>query len=586
MSQLDLELAEELLRKGRYSQAIDRLRTLLSDRPDDAEIRGRVAEAYRLSGNTERAFHHFNKAAAIFTRQNEVLGAYRMLKAANTVSPNEPDILFRMGECLKLLGNKRELEPVLRQLIGVARASGDRRRVWALDELCSLQPEDLELATQHATALGESGRVKEAVDKWKLVSARLDQRGVDIAPMLIRAAQIAGDYPEVGVDLAEILMAHRRSREALALLVPFYEKYPDEVRVLESLLRALEQLGAQDKIIPARIELVKARTKLGQRALAVTEITKLLKEAPTDPQALEVSAHACLAFGITGEATRLWFQLAKLHDTNGETAARDRALFACLKANPNHESALELGARVLRQAGREEEAASLERRLREVRRASPDVTGELPAAPMGDTDSQATLPPMEETPNPWRTKSATVMLDDEDVLEEIAEMPGDNVLEPIRPGSGVSVPAFEAMPIHQHPWRRDGDDPAQSAARASAETRIASQLGAAPPAPSRSKDSLFTGRLAAELALPSENAAQADEETTRMSSVEPDELKALREEFGSDDQPTWVELETQTTLTPAGGTPLEAEEFATRVHSRPNQRLVSDLHDALSKKKS
>jgi tetratricopeptide (TPR) repeat protein len=583
VSQLDLELAEELLRKGRYAQAIERLRMLLSDRPDDAEIRGRVAEAYRLSGNQERAFHHFNKAAAIFTRQNEVLGAYRMLKAANTVSPNEPDILFRMGECLKMLGNTRELEPVLRQLIGVARASGDRRRVWALDELCALQPDDLDLATQHATALGESGRVKEAVETWKRVSARLDQRGVDIAPLLLRAAEIAGDYPEVGVDLAEILMAHRRSREALALLVPFYEKFPDEVRVLESLLRALEQIGAHDKVVPARIELVKARTKLGQRGQAVTEITKLLKEAPSDPQALEVSAHACLAFGITGEATRLWFQLARLHDDTGDTAARDRALFACLKANPNHEAALELGARVLRQAGREDEASSLDRRLREVRRSTPDV-GELPSAPMGATDSHAALSPLDETEDPWRSKSATVMLDDNDVLEEVSEMPGDAVIDVERPNSGVSTPSYEAMPIHQHPWHRGPSDPAQAAAHASAETRIASQLGAAPPAPSKTKDPLFTGRLAAELALPSENTEHDDEETTRMSSVNEDELKALREEFGSDDQPTWVELETQTSLTPAGGTPLEADDFATRVHSR--QRLVSDLHEELEKKKS
>lgn len=560
---------------------------LLSDQPDDAEIRGRVAEAYRLAGNQERAFHHFNKAAAIFSRTNEVLGACRMLKAANTVSPNEPDILYRMAECLEQIGNQRELEPVLRQLVSAAGASGDRRRAWALDHLCEMHPDDLDLASQHATVLGEAGRVREAVDKWKVVSAQLDKRGVDIAPLLTRAAGLAKDRPEVGVDLSQILLAHGRSREALALLVPFYEKFPDEVRVLEALLRVLEQIGARDKIIPARIELVKARTKLGQRAQAVTEITKLLKEAPTDTQALEVCAHACAAFGIVGEATRLWFQLANLYDQKNDAAGRDRALFACLKANPNHEAALRLGARILYEADRREEAASLERRLAEVQRARPDISEDLPSAPMGDTDAYTAALPADETPNPWRSKSSTVMLDDADVLEEISEMPGDNASSLDLGPSDLSAPQQEeAMPIHRNPLLHRAE--AEAATHASAKTRIATSVPARPEGPTgpmRREDPFFTGSIATGLALPAEQADLPEEETARMTPVNEEELRALREEFGSDDQPTWVELDTQTGLTPAGGTPLKAEDFVTRRYSRPNARLVSDLHDEVAKKK-
>lgn len=594
MSQLDIELAEELLRKGKYADAVERLRQLLSAEPEDAELRGRLAEAYRLSGNTERAFHHFNKAAAIYTRRSEVLGACRMLKSANTVSPNEPDILFRMAECMKLLGNKGEFEQVLRQLVTVARASGDRRRVWALDELAEIYPDDLDLAIAHATSLGEAGRVEDAIDAWKKVSARLDARGDDIAPLLRQAAALAADKPEVGVDLAEILLVHGKARDALAVLVPYYEKYPDDVRVLEALLRALEHIGATDKIIPARIELVKARTKLGQRGLAVTEITKLLKQAPTEPLALEVCAHACAAFGIIGEATRLWFQLARIYDQLGRTAGRDRALFACLKANPNHEQALEMGARVLEAAGRSDEAASLARRLAEIRRARPDSGGSLPAAPLGGTDEvAATMPPAASSSSPsslppppppasdpeapsWKTKSSHVLLD-EDVVEVVDN---DQTPQP-----------HEAMPIHQNPWAADLD--VTKAAPVEPQPLSGLDLDAPTgPMPQRRRadeapiyDPFFTGDQVTEHSLEEEVAVQPEEVTSRMMEVDEEELAALRAEFGSDDQPTWVELETQSSVTPAGGTPLRAEEFEERrqTRSRASDRLVSDLQDEIAK---
>src|SRR5687767_12997302 len=179
--------ADELLRKGKYAQAIEVLRELLSTKPENGELRARVGEAYRLAGNLERAFHHFNKGAHILQRAGDIMGACRMLKSANTVSPNEPDILFRMAECLKSLESHADLDAVLHQLIGVARGSGDRRRLWALEELSQRHPKDLELLVQYAAALGEAGRIDDAVTAWKRVSAHVEARGVDFVPMLRKA---------------------------------------------------------------------------------------------------------------------------------------------------------------------------------------------------------------------------------------------------------------------------------------------------------------------------------------------------------------------------------------------------------------
>lgn len=368
MSQSEVELAEESMRKGRYPEAIERLRALLSVDPENAGVRARCGEAYRLSGNNERAFHHYNKAAAIYLRNADATGALRMLQFANAVSPNEPEVLFRMAECLKALGEHQSMEPVLLQIIAVAKGTGDRRKLWALEELALRYPDDMDVCARRAEALAEAGRIDDAVAAWKKVSAWLDQRGVDFVPMLQRAASIAPDRADVGVDLANILLANRRAREALILLVPFYEKFPDDVGVLDTLLRSLEALGATDKITPARIELIKARAKRGMRDGTLREIQILMQAAPEDISALEVCAHACTAFGETAQAIAVWRKLAHLCDRLQKKFERDRAILMLLKANPDDEDALTLGARALREASRNEEAQVLENRLAMIRR--------------------------------------------------------------------------------------------------------------------------------------------------------------------------------------------------------------------------
>ncbi len=430
---MDLERAEELLRQGRYADAVDRFRELLSHDPERAELRGRVAEAYRLAGNPERAFHHFHKASSLFVRQHNLLGAARMLEAANQVSPNEPDVLYRLAEVLKSLGKERALRSVLKNLVKAASAPGDRRRLWALDELVQLAPNDFDSQVDRAKALLEVGRVREAVIIWKQVSDHLAARGVDFAPWLQRAAETEPDRLEVGVNLCQILLKHQRHREALALLVPYYEKFPDDVDLLTGLVVALKGLGAKEKILPAQLELLKARTRSGQRTEALEELRQLLQAHPRDPRVLEVSAHACAAFGLTGEACRLWFDLATLYDQHAMAKERDRVVLRVLETKPDHEGALSLGARVLRNAGRAEEAASLEARLAEVQSRSFD---ELPAQPMHDSDpptrrlSTAELP---AAPKPQLGEAAvthagprgqhTMVLSDADVLDEQPAMP-------------------------------------------------------------------------------------------------------------------------------------------------------------------
>jgi tetratricopeptide (TPR) repeat protein len=548
---MDLEHAEDLLRQGRYPEAIDRFRELLSQDPDRAELRGRVAEAYRLAGNQERAFHHFHRAAALFLKGRDLLGAARMLEAANQVSPNEPEVLFRLGEVLKRLGKERPLQVVLRNLVKAASAPGDRRRLWALEELAALHPQEVEVQVELAVSLAEVGRPLDAVARWRELAGQLARRGYDPTPRLVRVAELAPDQPAVGVQVAQLLLRGQRAREALAVLVPYYEKFPDDVEVLEALLAALIAMDARDKVLPARLELLKARTRLGQRAVALEEIKALLAAQPHDPRVLEVSAHACAAFGLVGEACRLWFELAELYERHGMGAERDRVVLLILKSDPSHTGALGLGARVLRGAGRVAEAESLERRLDDLVNRSHDsmeVVPEDPGEPTGPGD-----PTTQGHPH----GRGTVVISDADVLDETQEVQAEDM-------AGISdvfdarTPA-EATRAGSSPFGR----PPSAGARREAWS------GYTPRPPGRLEDPFF---LETDRGAPLEAPETPEEATQTMERVMSAELDALRAELDEDDV-TATDLNVFDTEPPPKRSP------------RPSPRLVSDLLDEVARRK-
>ena len=381
-----LDAAESHMQAGRVAEAIDTFRALLSADPDNGALRGRVAEAYRRAGNVERAFHHFNKAATLFIRRSDLPEAIRMLEAANRISPNEPDILFRWAECLEQTGTIEGLHPILLQLIGVATAPGDRRRLWALDRLVQLEPDNFDLAISRAAVLCEVGRIDEGVPAWRHVSATLGRSRQDWAAMIARSAERCRARPDYATQLAHILLANRRPREALALLVPFYEEFPDDPDILETVIQALEGVDAREKILPARVDLLRAQIRRRLRGPALEGVAQLLRQHPTDPDVLTVCAEACRQFGLDSEGSRLRFQLCQLHDRRGDAEARDEVLTALLRDDPTHESALTMAIDVLKVAGRTEEARALMLQLGRVRGevtpySEPSPTPPWPQAP-------------------------------------------------------------------------------------------------------------------------------------------------------------------------------------------------------------
>lgn len=444
------EEAAEHVRCSRFDQAIALYRSAIRHSPTDPDLLAKLADVYRWSRDFVQAFNHFSAAADLYEREGDPVTALRLFQEANAVSPLVPVVLGRIAHLGRALNNDRAVEAASHQLAKVARCSDPERRAAALGVLEALDPNDADLAERLALTLVEVHKPEKAVEAFRGIARRFSPRRADLLRVLTLAAKAGVDDPILGAGLCRLLLEQSQPRDALTLLVPFYERFPNHVDVLESLVRSLEVIGAAEKIVPARIELVKARVRAGQPEATLADVEALVHMSPGDPVVLEVGAHALAVFRMDRRAAGLWRDLACVRDAEGRRLERDKAILEALKLHPHDIRALELGVEALAQAGRAEESQALMVRLEEQRQAKStagravapattagpyieeDVTEALLDGGDAWEDSVVESPPDDPMPiiaNPWQQVQQE-MDGEEEVVQTVPGRPPQGHLEP------------------------------------------------------------------------------------------------------------------------------------------------------------
>ena len=211
----------------------------------------------------------------------------------------------------------------------------------------------------------------------RLARAAIDTGYEDEASVYAAAAWQRSPGPETASTQAVVLAAAGRSEEAAAARAEAERGWPSDPGVQRMLLEAavrdddpaairrhaeaVLRLAPDD--VPARYELAKVLTAAGEKRAALQVILplKTLFDAPpgSEPAAAEARA-AAAAERVPGGAVHL---LALLLANAGRASEAEPALRAQLAADPDDTATLTALAGAVRAAGREAEAAAIERRL-------------------------------------------------------------------------------------------------------------------------------------------------------------------------------------------------------------------------------
>lgn len=377
------EEAERKLASGFPDQAIEAFRALIAETPGDPTLRGRLAEAYAQAGNVDRAFYHFDQAARSFATLGDAAAAADNLARADALLPDQAEILFRWAKALLQLEDQASLKPLCTRLARVASAPGDRRRLWALDQLEAHGPGDLELAELRARAQLDAGQVEDASETFVRLLRKLAAVGPVPSALLEGLEKDAERYPELRRPLAEAALMAGEPQKALDWLGPLADARPDAIPVLEVTLRTFDALDLNSRATAARCQLAKALLQ-AERAPEATPLFEALLDSP-DVEHLEVAATGLSTLGRLGLAGAAWGQVIRGHHEAGRAAARDRAILQLLKFSPDAIPGLRIAAEVLAESGREAEAERLAARIGQLEapHTPPDRSSSTPAGHYG-----------------------------------------------------------------------------------------------------------------------------------------------------------------------------------------------------------
>ncbi len=286
-------------------RAIQNLRTVLDDDPEDTVALTLMAQAYARSGNRELAREFLSLAmqasggapqetlryANVLFEEERYLLAEEALIAALRLTPNQPDILTALGRVYLQLSDWRRAEDVERML----RALNTEATLATADRL-------------RAAVLVGRGQVTQAMEM--LETAAADNRSDVSAQAAVVQGRLTTGDPEGALAYAESLVADAPDNLGFRLLLATVHVARGQMAEAEAEFRAVTE--ADPQIQPAWLGLISAQNAQDRRDEARATLDAALAVHPDAPDLLWAQAGYLEQAGDIDGAVALYEQLYEI----------------------------------------------------------------------------------------------------------------------------------------------------------------------------------------------------------------------------------------------------------------------------------
>ena len=244
-------LAELYLKQDKAEQAAAVLSKLRPDFPEDQELLASLAAIYSQLRRWPEAIGVLEQLAALQKGPGKAQSLIQLAGIYETTGKNEKALT-----CLEKAGSLLPADPALQLKLADALAKSGKAEhsLAALEKAARLRPEDLPLQQRLARAYLDSGDDEAALALYQRLSglnpqdtaillalARLYQKREDpkaLAQVYGKLAKLRPGDPDIGYNLAVILLEDNQYQKALDALTPAVAAKPDDLEILELLYEA------------------------------------------------------------------------------------------------------------------------------------------------------------------------------------------------------------------------------------------------------------------------------------------------------------------------------------------------------------
>ncbi len=297
-----LKKAEKLVQRGRLEAAIDELKKVLEETPDDTRTLNRVGDLYARLSRVDEAVDLFSKAAERFTNEGFFVKAIAIYKKILRLDPTRMPIYDSLAELYRHQGLTNEAKAQYQVVADYYEKAEDIAAVVAVyEKLVELDLSDPEMRIRLGDLLTSADRAGEAVEEYREAASSLFDAGESDSGLFVlqRAIEADPDNLEFVMQTVLELQSARESSIVERFVEAAIARNPEAAQareLLESVSLPAEAATAEEaeaeaeavEVVEDAAEAVEAPAEeIGEEEIAALEELAAAPEAEPEPVATE-----------------------------------------------------------------------------------------------------------------------------------------------------------------------------------------------------------------------------------------------------------------------------------------------------------
>jgi len=260
-------VVDEYIKRSKMREAGDVLKKMADIDPSDLKIRSKLADLYTREGNSGKAVEEHVAIAEELTKKGHLAEALQVLDKGLKIDAKSGRLRLELGR------------------IHLVQKNYDKAAHF-LEEAAQTTPNDPDIMGRLGEAYLGSKRIAEAEGIFKRlleINPNDEDTRVQMARVSLQQGQFDRAYAEME-PLVERLVERRDGDRAASLLQQIVQKSPSHVKTLNRLVEVYQQFSKESSLLATYSQLTEAYIQQGQLAEAASVLEVLVQREPANAQ--------------------------------------------------------------------------------------------------------------------------------------------------------------------------------------------------------------------------------------------------------------------------------------------------------------